>query len=127
MSATSVYQVCRPATRKHLVEQRAVHALDEPVRARGADAGRAVLDAFYGQQQLDRVLVGAPAELPAVVGEERGDGHAQRLVERQHAIVEQVTRADRHLVQIDLREGQRAEHVDHDLHVDRATPFSVPQ
>jgi hypothetical protein len=36
-----------------LVEQSAVHALDEAIGPWGADAIRSVLDVFHGEQQLD--------------------------------------------------------------------------
>jgi hypothetical protein len=45
------------------------------------------------------------------------------LVERQHAVVEQIARRHRHLRRVDLGEAERAEHVDNDLHVDLADPL----
>src|SRR5262249_44377879 len=103
-----------------LVEQRAVHALDEAVGAGGVDPRRSVLDPFHGEQQLVGVLVLAPAELPAVVGEDRPEGDAQGFVEGQDAVVEEVAGRDRHLGRIDLGEGEGAEDVDDDLDVDLA-------
>ncbi len=57
-------------------------------------------------------------EFAAVVREDGADRDAERLVEREHAIVEEIARRHRHLRGIDLGEGQGAEDVDDDLDVD---------
>jgi hypothetical protein len=49
-----------------------------------------VLDAVHRQEQLEGMLVGSPAALPAVVGEDRANGDAQRFVEGQDAVVQEV-------------------------------------
>jgi hypothetical protein len=86
-----------------------------------------MLDAVHGQEQFEGVLIGPPAVLSAIVREDRADGHAQRLVEGQDAVVEQVAGGHRHLRGVDLREGEGAEDVDDDLDVDFADALSVPQ
>src|SRR5437588_12156994 len=50
-----------------LVEQRAIHPLDEAVGPRRVHARRAVLDAFHAEQELVRMRLGSTTELPAVV------------------------------------------------------------
>src|SRR5690606_1137697 len=75
-----------------LVEERPVHALDEAVRPGAADLGLAMLDALHREQQLVRMLLGQAAVLAAIVSEDRADRHAERLVEGQHTIVEQIGR-----------------------------------
>lgn len=45
-------------------------------------------------------------ELPAIVGEDRADLHAQSFIERQYAIVEQVRGSHRHLRGVHLGEGE---------------------
>lgn len=77
-------------------------------------------DPFHGEQQFVGVLVLAAEELAPVVREDRPEGDAQRLVEGQDAVVEEVTGGDGHLGGVDLREGEGAEDVDHDLDVDLA-------
>ena len=57
---------------------------------------------------------------PAVVGQYGLDLYAEGFVEGQHAVVEQLGGGDGHLRGIDLGEGQRAEGVDDDLHIDLA-------
>src|SRR5262245_16030617 len=101
-----------------LVEQRAVHALDEAVGPGRANLGRPMLDTVHGQEQFEGVLLGAPAVLSTIVGKDRPDGDAQRLVEGQDALVEEVTGSNGHLRRVDLREGEGAEDVDDDLDVD---------
>ena len=66
------------------------------------------------------MLLRTSAELASVVGEDRSDRDAQGFVEGQDAIVEQIARGDRHLGVVDLGEGERAEDIDDDLHVDLA-------
>lgn len=76
-----------PCDAEAFVQQRAVHAFDEAVGARRGDLRPAVFDAFHRQQQFVRMLLGLAAELAAVVGEDGLDRYAERLVERQDAIV----------------------------------------
>src|SRR5687767_13689059 len=71
-----------------LIEQRAIHALDEAIGARAAHLGHAVFDVLYREQQLIRDAFGDAAELPTVVGEDGADRHAERVIEWQHAVVE---------------------------------------
>lgn len=73
-----------------LLEQGAVHSLDEAVGPGRADLRGAVLDVFEGQEQLVGVLLRPAAELPAVVGQDRAHGRAQGLVEGQYPVPEQV-------------------------------------
>ena len=103
-----------------LVEQRAVHALDEAVGARRADLRGPVLDVVERQQQLVRVVLGASGELAPVVAEYGFNCHAEGIVERQYSIMEQVGGGDRHLRGVDLGERQGTEGVDDDLNVDLA-------
>jgi hypothetical protein len=49
-----------------------------------------MLDAVHRQKQFERVLVVSAAVLPAIVREDRAEGDAQRLIEGQDAVVEQV-------------------------------------
>ena len=72
------------------------------------------------------MALGLATELASVVGEDRSDLDAQGLIERKHPLVEQITRRDRHLRRVDLREGKRAEDVDHDLDVDLAHALQRP-
>ena len=58
------------------------------VHARGA-----IVDPFQAEQHLVRMRLRTPAELAAVVGEDGADRHAEGFVERQDALVEQITRA----------------------------------
>lgn len=51
-----------------IVEQRAVHALDEAVGTRRTDFSRAMLDVVADQQELVGVLLGPAGELAAVIG-----------------------------------------------------------
>lgn len=66
------------------------------------------------------MLLGLAAKFTAVVGEDGLDRNADRLVERQHAVVEGVRRSDRHLAGVDLGESERTEGVDDNLDVDLA-------
>lgn len=59
-----------------LVEQGSVQALDKAVGLRALDLCGAVLDLLELEEQLIRVPVGPAAELPAVIGEHRGDARA---------------------------------------------------
>ncbi len=52
-----------PFDAEALVEQHPVHPLDEAVGLRRSDAGRPMLDAFEGQEQLVGVALGLAAEL----------------------------------------------------------------
>lgn len=106
-----------------LVEQRAVHALDEAVGARGSHLGVAMLDVLQGQQELVGMGSRLAAELPAVVGEDGLHRHAQGIVEGQHPLIEQIAGRDRHLRAVALGEGERAEGIDHHLHIDLAHPL----
>lgn len=114
-----------------LVQQRAVHALDETVGSRRGDLGVAVLDVLQRQQQLVGMTFGLAAELATVVGQYRFDGNPERVVERQHPLVQQIARRDRHLETVALGERQAAEGVDDHLDVDLAhalegdVPFAV--
>ena len=49
-----------------LVEEGAMEALDDAVGLRAFHAGGTVFDVFELQEQLVRVMVGAPAELAAI-------------------------------------------------------------
>src|SRR5262245_6427724 len=109
-----------------LIEQRAVHALDEAVGPRRADARRAMVDTLEREKQLIRMRLGLAAELPAVVGEDRADRDPEGLVKGHHALVEQIARGHRHLRGVDLREGERAEDVNDDLDVDLADALEGP-
>ena len=63
-----------------LVAERAVHALDEAVAARRANACGSLLDALHGQEQLVGVSVGTATELAAVVREHGRHLDAERGV-----------------------------------------------
>src|SRR5882762_8821839 len=69
-----------------LVEQRAVHALDEAVGARRVHARGAMLDPVQAEQQLVGMHRRAAAELTAVVGEDGRDWDAKPFVEGQNPI-----------------------------------------
>lgn len=102
------------------IQQRAVHVLDEAVGARGGDFSGPVLDALHRQQQLERVRFGLAAELAAIVGEHGPYRDVEGFVERQDALVKRIGGGDGHLAGIDLGEGQGAEGIDDDLHIDLA-------
>jgi hypothetical protein len=53
-------------------------------------------------------------------GEDGIDGDAQRFVEGQDAVVQQIAARHRHLRGVDLGEGEGAKGVDNDLDVDLA-------
>src|SRR5262249_23005310 len=95
-----------------LVEQRAVHPLNEAVGPRRVHARGAMLNAFQAQQQLVGMERGSPAKLAAVVSQDGADRDAERFVERQHTIVEQVAGGHRHLRCVALGEGQGTEVAD---------------
>lgn len=123
ISSWHSFHVVWPATRKHSSEQGPVHPLDEAVGSGRSHLSGAVLDVFDREAQLEGMLLRPAAELPAVVGQDRAHGHAERLVEEQDPIVEQVTGGDRHLRVVDLAESERAEGIDHDLDVDLGDPL----
>ena len=100
-----------------LIEQRAVHAFDEAVGAWALDLGSSMLDVFHSKQELVWVAFVDAAELATVVREHCADFHSECFVERQDAIAEQISGSDWHLGGVDLCKGQRAEHIDDDLHV----------
>ena len=100
------------------VEERSVHSLDEAVRPRRPDLGGAVLDIVHGQKQFVRMLLGATAEFPAIVGQDSLDWAAECFIEWHDAIIEQIGRGDGHLRVVGLGEGERAEDIDDDLDVD---------
>lgn len=106
-----------------LVEHRPVHPFDEAVGARGTDLGVAVFDAFHRGEQFVGMVFGSTTELTSVVGEDGPDGDAQFFVEGQDTVVEQIACRDGHLGVVDLGEGERAEDIDDDLHVDFADAF----
>ena len=85
-----------------------------------------MLDLADRQVQLVRVVQRSTAVLPAVVGEEVFDLDAVLLVERQHAVVEDVDGRHRQLREVELAEGQRAVGVDDRLHVDPADTLDRP-
>ncbi len=57
-----------PSHAEALIEQRAVHALDEVVGARASEFRGSMLDVFHRQQQLVRMTLLDAAELAAIVG-----------------------------------------------------------
>lgn len=59
--------------------------------------------------------LGLPVELAAVIGQDSLDGDTEGIVERQHAVVDQIGRRDRDLRGVDLGEGQGTGALDHDL------------
>lgn len=106
-----------------LVEHRSVHPFDKAVGAWRTDLGGAVIDAFHRGEQFVGMLLGSATELASVVGENGPDRDTQLFVEGQDAIVEQITRGNRHLGVVDLGEGERAEDINDDLHIDLADAF----
>jgi len=106
-----------------LVEHRPVHPFHEAVGTRRTDLGGAVFDPFHRSEQFVGVLLGSATELASVVSEDGPDRDAQFFVERQDTIVEQIAFGNRHLGVVDLGEGERAEDIDDDLHIDLADTF----
>lgn len=102
------------------VEQGAVHAFYEAVRPRAAHLRRAVLYVVHSKHQFVGMTLDSSAELPTVVGQDSLDLYSESFVKGQHAVVEQLCGGNRHLRGVDLGEGQRAEGVYDDLHVDLA-------
>ncbi len=80
-----------------LLEERAVHPLDEAVGARHPHACGPMLDVLDTEERFVGMLLGAAAEFAAVVGEDGADEDAERLVEGEHAIVEEIARGYRQL------------------------------
>ncbi len=84
-----------------LVEQPAVHALDEAVGPRRAGPCGAMLDAVERHQQLVRVVRGSSGGLAPVVAEDGFDHHAEGVIEGQNPGVEQIGDRDRKIRGVD--------------------------
>lgn len=85
-----------------LVEERAIHALNETVGTGASNTRGAILDVMQLQEELVEMVIRAATELPTVVGENCLYGRRQGLVERQHPIVQKISGGGRHLRGVDL-------------------------
>jgi hypothetical protein len=77
------------------------------VGLRPLDPGGAVLDGLELEEELIRMLVGAAAELAAVVGEHDVDLGVCGLESRQHVAIHQMHRRHRQLARVELAQAYR--------------------
>src|SRR5262245_30135151 len=105
-----------------LVEDRLVEPLADAVGLRRVRFGARVGDVLDGEVELVLVVLAA-AELAAAVGEHADERNGVRVEERHDAIVEQVSRRQRGLGQVQLAKADLGVGVDEGLLVD--APYSL--
>lgn len=91
-----------------LLQNRLVEPFTDPVRLGRFDLGLGVVDVVDSQEELEIVLVDAPAIFRASVGHDPQHRQVMFLMERQHPIIEQISRRDRRLGGVELGMRDRA-------------------
>src|SRR5271165_4135373 len=109
-----------------LVEHGLVEALDDAVGLRAPGLGSGVVDVLDRQIELVFVAVMRSAKFGSAIGEHALQGNVVLLVERDHAVVEQVGGGERGLAIVQLGEADFGVGVDEGLLVDAPDALERP-
>ena len=91
-----------------LIQDGAMEALANSIGLRAFGFGSAVINVFDGEVELVFMALG-PAKLGAAIGQHTRQPDAVFIVERHHAVIEDLGRGDRRLAIIEFGKGALAE------------------
>ena len=107
------------------IEDGAMEALTNTIGLRALGLGAAVVDVLDRQIELVLVALGA-AKFGAAIGQHPRQADSVLVIERHHAVIEDLGRGDRGLAVIQLGKGDFGISVDEGLLIDPADTLRVP-